>query len=72
MMAGRVVMIGKETTIERLSEATNQPIWAQAQIPPDTKAGTTTESREPSGQRRFREANQQLEKADSDTLVYRR
>jgi hypothetical protein len=42
MMAGIVVMIGNETTIERLSEATNQPIWAQAQIAPDTKAGTTT------------------------------
>lgn len=42
MMAGIVVIIGNETTIERLSEATNQPIWAQAQIAPDRKAGTTT------------------------------
>ena len=42
MMAGRVVMIGKDTTIERLSEATNQPICAHAQIPPERNAGTAS------------------------------
>ena len=28
--------------LQRLSEATNQPIWAQAQMPPETNAGTTS------------------------------
>ena len=34
-----VVMIGKETTIERLSDATNHPIWAKAQITPERNPG---------------------------------